>query len=425
MKKYGGRSSQRSSIQRTNLSKMLMGNPKSKQKTQVVNMQMQMQINKKVNGETKNEVKCNNFFSKKKAVFELEKTNKTVKKMVTGYSKEDKETSLERKANKERDKEKNIFSKNKNFSKMNINFGLVKLSQLRKSQGNSKVDLLDYRSKAVYKKAEYTPSESKIIKTQNFIQSLSQLHFFEKFENENQVQKSHLFKLKWAEYDLPEISEDLKFLKIIGEGSFAKVYIAHLIKENNKKVAVKVIKKSSVKKEMYKKLVEQEIKILSTLKHPTICELITIKEDNKRVKNVFSDFQIYIIMEIGGKNTLYCTTKMTPFKRIQENKAKLICKQIVYGLAYIHSQGYCHRDIKLTNILVDENFKAKIIDFGFASKAEKPLKILCGTKSYMAPELIKKQQYDGKKVDIWALGVLLYMLLVGKYPFGSTFFIGF
>lgn len=78
-----------------------------------------------------------------------------------------------------------------------------------------------------------------------------------------------------------------------------------------------------------------------------------------------------------------------------------------------------HRDIKLENILLDQQNNIKIIDFGFSIiiGEDKKLKIFCGTPSYMSPEIVSKVEYTGQKSDIWALGILLYVMLQGKFPF--------
>ena len=98
-------------------------------------------------------------------------------------------------------------------------------------------------------------------------------------------------------------------------------------------------------------------------------------------------------------------------------------KQIAEGIEYLHSQNIAHRDIKLDNILIeDKTNMVKIIDFGFSvmCSSMQKLKIFCGTPSYMAPEITMKKEYDGKTVDMWALGVLLYVMLTGTFPFKGT-----
>ena len=89
------------------------------------------------------------------------------------------------------------------------------------------------------------------------------------------------------------------------------------------------------------------------------------------------------------------------------------------GIAYCHSKNIVHRDIKLENVIINQDCCIKIIDFGFsiAIPKDKRLSIYCGTPSYMAPEMIKKSHYYGDAVDVWALGILLYTLLHGRFPF--------
>ena len=83
----------------------------------------------------------------------------------------------------------------------------------------------------------------------------------------------------------------------------------------------------------------------------------------------------------------------------------------------------CHRDLKLENILIDDRNNVKLIDFGFSvcTPIDSKLKVFCGTPSYMAPEIVVKKDYNGFASDIWSLGVILYLLLTGVYPFkGAT-----
>jgi serine/threonine protein kinase len=96
---------------------------------------------------------------------------------------------------------------------------------------------------------------------------------------------------------------------------------------------------------------------------------------------------------------------------------------VVFGIHYLHQRNVTHRDIKLENILLDETrTRVKLIDFGFSTciPHEKKVKIFCGTPSYMAPEIVSKIEYAGPPADIWALGVLLYALLCGRFPFKGS-----
>lgn len=93
------------------------------------------------------------------------------------------------------------------------------------------------------------------------------------------------------------------------------------------------------------------------------------------------------------------------------------------GIRYCHNRCITHRDIKLENLLLDDKNNIKIIDFGFSTciPNEKKIKIFCGTPSYMGPEIVNKTEYCGPPADIWALGVLLFTILSGCFPYrGAT-----
>lgn len=107
-----------------------------------------------------------------------------------------------------------------------------------------------------------------------------------------------------------------------------------------------------------------------------------------------------------------------------EPTARYFFGQLLNGLYYCHSNNICHRDLKPENIMLTENFDLKMIDFGFASNLDKYgtqfLATYCGTPSYMAPELLLQNQYKGEIVDIFACGVILFIMVVGRPPFESA-----
>ncbi len=105
---------------------------------------------------------------------------------------------------------------------------------------------------------------------------------------------------------------------------------------------------------------------------------------------------------------------------MHEIEAKYLFKQVVSALYYCHQRNVTHRDIKLENILLNEaKTQVKLIDFGFSTciPNDKKIKLFCGTPSYMAPEIVSKKEYCGPPADVWALGVLLFALLCGRFPF--------
>ena len=110
-------------------------------------------------------------------------------------------------------------------------------------------------------------------------------------------------------------------------------------------------------------------------------------------------------------------------RKLKEEYAKKIFKQIIDGLQYIHSKFVAHRDIKLDNLLLDEHGLVKICDFGVSKILKEPNEKMteqCGTPAYIAPEILKDKGYRGFGVDIWSLGVCLYAMLFGTVPFKAS-----
>lgn len=125
-------------------------------------------------------------------------------------------------------------------------------------------------------------------------------------------------------------------------------------------------------------------------------------------------------MENVSGGSLHSLLKSKPNRQLKDSEAKHLFGQIAAAIKYCHSKNITHRDIKLENVLLDETKNiVKLIDFGFSTwiPNDKKIKIFWGTPSYMAPEIVSKQEFWGPPADIWALGVLLYTLLWGKFPF--------
>lgn len=127
-----------------------------------------------------------------------------------------------------------------------------------------------------------------------------------------------------------------------------------------------------------------------------------------------------MILELCGSKTLsrFCRKKVN--KRLSDLEAQYIFRQVLRGVKYLHDQNICHRDLKMTNILINSKGHVTIIDFGFAIESHQKLRMYCGTPSYMPPEMVNKKAYLGKPLDIWSLAVVLYKLLTGDYPFGGN-----
>ena len=104
--------------------------------------------------------------------------------------------------------------------------------------------------------------------------------------------------------------------------------------------------------------------------------------------------------------------------RMGEDAGRYFMHQMIDALVYMQAKGVSHRDLKLENILVDENLNLKIADFGFATyKNVETLKSYRGTQTYMAPEIKEGKIYNGKEIDIFSTGVILFIIVLGIFPF--------
>jgi len=150
-----------------------------------------------------------------------------------------------------------------------------------------------------------------------------------------------------------------------------------------------------------------EIRIHNSLKHPNIVAFDHFFEDKDN---------IYILLEMCSNRTL--NELLIRRKRLTELEAKCYLIQLISGLKYIHTNNIIHRDLKLRNLFLTDKMELKIGDFGLAAKTKygDKRKTVCGTPNYMAPEIITGNGHCFE-VDVWALGIILYVLLVGRLPF--------
>ena len=201
--------------------------------------------------------------------------------------------------------------------------------------------------------------------------------------------------------------------KQIGQGAYASVRIAFDRKLGHK-VALKIYDKGKLLEPQRQRNVQNEIMIMRKLNHSSIVKLYAAFDTRRHV---------VLEMENVKGMSLHGFLKSKEKRRLDEPEAKRIFTQILKGIEHCHSNDVAHRDIKLENLLMDETQNIKIIDFGFSTcmSAFKKIRIFCGTPSYMSPEIVTRKEYSGPPADIWALGVLLYAMLCGTFPFrGAT-----
>ena len=203
--------------------------------------------------------------------------------------------------------------------------------------------------------------------------------------------------------------DDYLITKELGKGSYAIVKLA-IHKITKQKYAIKIYTKSSLLDPQKRKTVKNEIKILKKLNNNYIVKLYEVIDTSKN---------LYLVQEFIKGVSLLDILQSEKNHHIEQERAMKLFLQIVKGIFYCQSKNINHRDIKLENVLVIKDDKIKIIDFGFAVESNKETyqNFFCGTPSYMAPEILVRKRYIAQYSDVWSLGVLLYAMLFGRFPF--------
>ena len=200
----------------------------------------------------------------------------------------------------------------------------------------------------------------------------------------------------------------------IGSGAFAEVHRCYSFTDPGRERAVKVMP-NRIDDGGYwssRKVFYREMEILKTLHHPHVVRFFEAFDESTH---------FYLVMELCLGHELFDLLVIR--KRLPEPQAVVLIKQMVSALFYIHSAKIVYRDVKAENwVFTHESHHTdiKLIDFGMATRIgdKEKLREICGSPPYLAPELIG-QAYN-KQVDCWALGVLAYVMLYGRYPYKAT-----
>ena len=208
-----------------------------------------------------------------------------------------------------------------------------------------------------------------------------------------------------------EKGKPIEYIEVgnLGSGSYGQCFIYESTQDSNL-YAAKLINKEKLKRNKAKQSIISEINIQKSLNHPKIV----------KIKNCWEDTEnIYIIQELCEYKSL--ADLLYNRGHLSEIEVQTYMFQLIQGLKYLHDRNIIHRDLKTNNLFLGDRLELKIGDFGLIAKLEKSTDrrtSCCGTPLYMAPEVIK----PGEKgysfgADIWSMGVIMYKLLTGKYPF--------
>ncbi|KAM6430721.1 uncharacterized protein PHA67_002604 isoform 2-T2 [Liasis olivaceus] len=194
----------------------------------------------------------------------------------------------------------------------------------------------------------------------------------------------------------------------LGKGHFAEVRLARHV-FTGERVAVKVIEKSRLGGGAAARL-RREVGCMKLVQHPNVVRLYQVLETPAR---------LYLVLELGDGGDMF-DLLMRHQGGLGEQRAKRYFAQIVHAISYCHRLHVVHRDLKPENVLFfQEQGVVKLTDFGFSScfQPGTMLATSCGSLAYSAPEILLGEEYDAPAVDVWSLGVILYMLVCGHPPF--------
>ena len=227
-------------------------------------------------------------------------------------------------------------------------------------------------------------------------------------ERTQQSELEHLVPISSATAAAVLLDYGFQVVRIIGEGSYSKVYEV-IQQPNRKRYAAKIIRLHKQSTNYQTKFWPQELEVMSVIEHPNIIFI-------RKILSVKQNSIIIIIMEYAVNGTLVSQLKDKP---LSEETAKKLFVQIFDGVRYLHSKGIAHRDLKLENIMLDGKNKPLISDFSYSLFCEKDKKMtdFCGTPCYFSPQILRNEPYNPFLYDVWSIAVCLYIMTNGTLPF--------
>jgi serine/threonine protein kinase len=204
---------------------------------------------------------------------------------------------------------------------------------------------------------------------------------------------------------------DYVLLNTVGQGTYGKVkHAVHSV--SGEEVAIKIVSKHHSSNSIGEDTdVFSEVEHLRRFDHPNIIKLIKAKHSARN---------IYMIMEYVNGGTLHDRVEL--HQRLSERETCKYTRQLLSAVHHMHAAGVVHRDIKLENIMLTEDDNVVMIDFGYSSTYTRDslLYRCCGSPHFVAPEIVQNKPYNGCQVDIWSLGICIYAMHAGYFPFNAS-----
>ena len=207
--------------------------------------------------------------------------------------------------------------------------------------------------------------------------------------------------------------KDFCITHVLGTGVFGKVYLGEIPSISTEKYAIKCIRKDKLVERNAIDSAFTELEILKNADHVFLTKLQFFFQTDER---------FYFVTPFVGGGKLSLVLEDADGKKFTEKQIKFYIVQLILGLEYLHTSNIMHRSLKIENLLLDETGYLKIVDFGMAKVYRQQYTVLCDKDeeiaAYFAPELIKGEGYSFAS-DWWAVGIIMYQMLVGFLPFHS------